>query len=162
MVDPTPLRADLAGSSPYAKGASASEVATYASELPQPNDSVGNMSDTISRDELSARLEAVEARTETRIVELSGKVDRLVDAVSSLSSTVEEGRSDNKFTRWTIAGLAVGMFGVVISLISLIYTAQGTMTTANGNVLSAFQAGQSSASSASVDTAAPTKAEAAK
>jgi len=37
----------------------------------------GRRIDTMTREEIDAKLEAVEARTETRFVELSGKVDRL-------------------------------------------------------------------------------------
>jgi hypothetical protein len=39
----------------------------------------------INRDEIQAKLDLVEARTEKRIVEVSGKLDRVQDSISAFS-----------------------------------------------------------------------------
>jgi hypothetical protein len=40
------------------------------------------------REEIDAKLATVEARTETRFTELSGKIDRLADSIAVLGSTI--------------------------------------------------------------------------
>jgi hypothetical protein len=64
-----------------------------------------------TREEFDAKLATVEARTETRFVELSGKIDRVADSISSLANSVTtirtEVRHENNLTRWTIVGLVV-------------------------------------------------------
>lgn len=100
----------------------------------------------VSREEIDAKLATVEARVETRFVELSGKLDRIGDAVASFHSSVEKNLSrldgkfdqlradlsnDNKFTRWTIAGIFVG------SLLA----ALGALWVTQGNMLASFQTG---------------------
>jgi hypothetical protein len=64
-----------------------------------------------TREEIDAKLAVVEARTETRFVELSSKIDRVADSIVSLSGEIRtiksEVKEDNKLTRWTIIGLGV-------------------------------------------------------
>lgn len=95
-----------------------------------------------TREEFDAKLALVEARTETRFVELSGKMDRIVDSISSLGSqmTTELGnvkselnavRADNKNTRYTI------IIAVVTSLIAGI----AALWVTQGNMLASFSAG---------------------
>jgi len=59
-----------------------------------------------TREEFDATLATIEARAETRFVELSGKIDRIADAIGALTSAVTtvrtEVREDGKFTRWTV------------------------------------------------------------
>lgn len=95
----------------------------------------------ISREEIDAKLQAAEARTEARFAQLSGtlevrfanldnKIDKLVDSVSQLSKNVDTVRADNKATRWTIVGVVVAS---LIAGLAAIWTTQG-------NMLAAFQA----------------------
>ena len=102
----------------------------------------GMADDPITRSELSAHLDAVEARTETRFVELSGKIDRVVDSIASMRGEVSARlgqverelttvKSDNKFTRLTIV---VAVVGSVIAGIAALWVTQA-------NLLSAFQTG---------------------
>jgi hypothetical protein len=95
----------------------------------------------------------VEARTETRFVELSGKVDRLgeiltgdhgvlaqmaglrADTFTQMASL----RADNKTTRWT----------VVVTVITSVLAAAALVMSVQANLLSAFQAGQPQSSSSS-------------
>src|SRR5712692_4343006 len=50
--------------------------------------SFGEVMPDPTREEFDAKLATVEARTETRFVELSGKIDRLSDSVTALASGV--------------------------------------------------------------------------
>jgi len=99
-----------------------------------------------TREEIEAKLEAVEARTEARFTQLTGtidvrfanldgKIDRLVDSVWRLSEGVDaarkEGRADNKSTRWTI----------IIVVVASVIAGLAALWTTQGNMLSAFQAG---------------------
>ncbi len=60
-----------------------------------------------TREEIDAKLATIEARTETRFTELSGKIDRVANSINSLTGAVAGVRRDNNFTRWTIAGLVI-------------------------------------------------------
>jgi hypothetical protein len=125
---------------------------------------------TMTREEITARLEAVEARSETRFVELGGKLDYLSDVLigahgffaqidalktesfaqinalkadgvaqtNALKAEMTSLKADNKTTRWT----------VVITLITSIMAASALILSVQANLLSAFQAGQNTASSA--------------
>lgn len=94
----------------------------------------------LNREEINARLETVEAKAETRFVELSGKLDRIADSIQTLSGEVgrlgkevTEVKSDNKYTRWTII---VTVIASTIAAVALVLQMQG-------NLLSAFQSGLS-------------------
>jgi hypothetical protein len=92
-----------------------------------------------TREEFDAKLATVEAHTETRFTELSGKIDRLSDAISAFASNVKAEladtratvRDENVFTRWTV------VIAVVTSLIGAI----SALWVTQGNLLSAFTAG---------------------
>jgi hypothetical protein len=90
----------------------------------------GVMAD-ISREEMDAKFDAAEARSETRFVELSGKLDRVVDSISSLRNEVVAVRADNKFTRLTII---VAVVGSVIAGLAALWVTQS-------NMLASFTAG---------------------
>lgn len=102
------------------------------------------MNESVSREELRLHIDLLEQKAETRQVVIEGKIDRLVESISALSGSVGEVKKDNSFTRWSIAGIAVT---TALAAVGIIVATQGTMTTANGNVLSAFQAGQAAAQS---------------
>lgn len=103
------------------------------------------MSDDRSRDALiDAKLATVEARTETRFVELSGKIDRVVDSISSLGKEMSQRlgqverelgtvRADNKTTRMTI----------VIAVAASVIAGIGAIWVTQANLLTAFQTGLS-------------------
>jgi hypothetical protein len=91
-----------------------------------------------SREEVDAKLATVEARTETRFVELGGKIDRVGDSITAFNSAMTNElsgvkselttvKADNKYTRWTIV-LAI------LAAIAALWVTQG-------NLLSAFQTG---------------------
>jgi hypothetical protein len=111
------------------------------------------MPETPSRDEIAARLEAAEARTETRITQLSAamearatatdhKIDVLVGKVDSLSmvlsTSVGEVKADNKITRNTIWGVGVGAVVAVLILVVALYAAG---LNEQSNMIAIFQTG---------------------
>jgi hypothetical protein len=104
------------------------------------------MSDGPSREEtreiINDKLGAVEARIDTKLVGIEGKIDLLAATmassnnqvqaeVSRLTIAVGEVKADNKYTRWTI------IITVVLSLIA----AGSALWTTQSNMLSAFGAG---------------------
>ena len=106
---------------------------------------------------LRAKLATVEARTETRFVELSGKIDRLADTIASSNNSLMQQitssnnsltqqvstlrtdvdrdlravLADNKNTRWT----------VIITIIAATLAALAALYGSQANLLSAFQTG---------------------
>ena len=73
---------------------------------------------------------------------MSNLTTALTTQINDLKSDVGGIKADNKFTRWTIAGIALGS---ALTVIGIVIATQGTLTTANGNVLSAFGAGKEAA-----------------
>lgn len=113
------------------------------------------MAESPSRDEISARLEAAEARTETRIANLTGsidarflgmdhKLDKIADAVTALTDTVIGVKSDNKYTRWTIVVVVVAS---ILAGLAALWTTQGNMLASFSAGLAGFQAKQDLAKS---------------
>jgi hypothetical protein len=95
-----------------------------------------------TREEIDAKLATVEARTETRFTELSGKIDRVIDAVGRANSDfvrvsgeirteIQTVKSDNKFTRTTI----------VVAIIASILAGLAALWVTQSNMLASFQAG---------------------
>jgi hypothetical protein len=111
------------------------------------------MPDTPTRPEIAADLRAAEARTETRIAQLSGsietrfsrldhKIHQIANSVGQLTTIISDSRqefirevreirSDSKFTRLTIASVFVAS---VIGAVAAIWVTQG-------NMIAVFQAG---------------------
>lgn len=115
------------------------------SEIPAQTGVEPAMTETPSREEINARLEAAEARTGTRFAQLTGtidvrfanldnKIDRLVESVGLLSTQMldvrREVRAENKTTRWTIVGIAIA---AVIAALAALWITQA-------NMLASFQA----------------------
>lgn len=106
-----------------------------------PDDTLTNAEDDPNimaeptRDEINAKLETVEARTQTLFVELGGKIDRLTDRIDhdlgALKYEIREVRQDNKSTRRTII---ITVVGAVIAALAAAWAAQS-------NLISAFSVG---------------------
>lgn len=129
-----------------ANSAVAEAAQTHQSPYVRVDDGVSSMA-APTREEIDAKLAAIEARTETRFVELSGKIDRLSDSIGMLTGVVTDVKSElasvgsqvkeeNRFTRWTIG----------ITLIASLIAFAAALWTTQGNLLSAFQAGLASQS----------------
>jgi hypothetical protein len=84
-----------------------------------------------TREEIDAKLAAVEARTETRFTELNGKIDRLADSISVLRSDIADVKADNRYTRWTI----------IVTVIASALAAIAALWITQANLLAAFSAG---------------------
>jgi hypothetical protein len=106
----------------------------------------GETMTTPTREEIDAKLATAEARAETRFVELSGKIDRIIDAVGrssielqsvnkriadELQSVNKRIADEFKSTRYTIVGAIIA--GILAWL--------GALWVTQGNLLASFQAG---------------------
>lgn len=100
-------------------------------------------SDYATRELIDAKLQAAEARTETRITQLSGsldlkvnhlenKIDQLVTAVNASTASFHDVKKDNTFTRWTI-------IAIVIAGAAAMYAAQANYIASFAAGISAFQ-----------------------
>ena len=117
--------------------ASLSERRLYRSTPLSPGPNASNIEDMPdnTREEFYAKLEAVEARTDTKFTELVGKLETLVTAingrfenvneklatlgkdVSSARADVASARSENLQTRWWIIGTVVASALAVIAIV---------------------------------------------
>lgn len=99
--------------------------------------------DAYSKVEIDAKLAVVAAENRTDRVASDGKLDRALDAITRLSADMkgfrDEIASESRTTRWSIWGLAAAMMAIVVGVLAF-------AATANGNIVSAFAAGQSSVS----------------
>lgn len=135
---------------------------------PQETPHPPRMTDTPSRSEIDAKLEAAEARTETRFVSLQGDMDRrftdmrvdmdvrftrlenkfdtLLRAAEGWGEEMRETRkavvTENKSTR---ANLWIAAVGAVIAVVSAIYSIHSLNLATQANLLSAFQAKEAAA-----------------
>jgi hypothetical protein len=94
------------------------------------------MSD-VTREEINAKLEAVEARVEARYVALEGKIDRIGDQIANAvivlgaksdQSTEAARRAEDKAetagksasgTRWTVVGTAIALLAILLGILSV-------------------------------------------
>ncbi|KAA1057187.1 hypothetical protein [Azospirillum argentinense] len=123
------------------------------------------MNDAPSRSEIDAKLEAAEARTETRFVQLQGdmdrrftemraemdqrfsgverRIDKLVDAAEGWAKEMRETRqtvvSENKSTRLNLWIVAVSS---VIAVGLGLYSIHSLSIATQANMIAIFQAGQ--------------------
>jgi hypothetical protein len=118
------------------------------------------MADPLTRDEMNARLEAAEARTETRFAQLTGtvdlkftqtdhKVDRIAANVQELSavvhSAVTEMRADNKATIAVVKAdgksTRIAVYTTILAVLALVAALWIAGVGVENNMLAAFQAG---------------------
>jgi hypothetical protein len=114
-------------------------------QRPSPQLETGGSGTTMSdmsREEVDAKLQAQEARTETQFVKLDSKIDRVLESNNSLTKLVtselgrvskelNETKTDNKNTRTTI----------VVTVVASVLAALGAIWLTQSNLLSAFQTG---------------------
>jgi hypothetical protein len=67
------------------------------------------MSDAPSRDEITARIEAAEARTDTKIVRIEGKLDLVI-------SKIDDVRNDYRSIRGNIWIVFFGLAGLIVAI----------------------------------------------
>lgn len=88
----------------------------------------------ITRPELDAKLEAVEARMETRVTRIENKIDIAVEAIRGAAV-------ESKSLRNTILALIVTVIVTAVGTVVGVYGANASIVQ---SVISAFQAGQQS------------------
>lgn len=76
-----------------------------------------------TREEMDAKLDAVEARLETRLTSIDGKLDRLFDNVNYVARTATEAKNaaDKAHDaasniKWNILFTALGVLGVIVAM----------------------------------------------
>lgn len=74
------------------------------------------MSD-VSREEIDARLEAVEARLETRLVSMESKMDLILNEVRHVGDTAIEAKAAASNIKWNVLFTALGTVGVIGAVI---------------------------------------------
>jgi hypothetical protein len=95
------------------------------------------MADPPTREEVDAKLAALEARSEARLIELRSEMSSVLEALQRLSADVRNDmavtRSEGKSLRTTIFVTGIGL---AIAIVAAVWTIQS-------DVLTAFQAGLS-------------------
>lgn len=76
-----------------------------------------------TREEYNAKLEAVEARLETKLVGIDGKLDRLADQLAGVAASATEAKTAAERARdvagnikWNIAFTALALIGVIFAM----------------------------------------------
>lgn len=75
------------------------------------NDESPAMSDTPSREEIKAQIEASEARGETKIARIEGKLDLVLQRLQHVDETTTKARD----TTWQAAGAVIAVLGLLIA-----------------------------------------------
>lgn len=93
------------------------------------------MTTPVSREELTARLETVEAHAAARQNAIDGKLDRVLDQIANLATQVgeakaaaDQAKAATTLTRWNLVFLVVGLFAAVVALVGLLSTLVGNIT----------------------------------
>lgn len=92
------------------------------------------MSD-ITREEIAARIEASEARVETRLTSIDAKLDRVLDQVNNAmtaslraEAAAESAKSAATATKWNILFTALGTIGVILAVGALVIAGMDFIT----------------------------------
>jgi hypothetical protein len=93
----------------------------------------------LSREEMEAKLEAAEARTEARFAQISGTIDvrfsNIENKLDRLTDVVNDSMAETKSTKVTVVVTTIGSVLAAIGIILAV------LLTSQSNLLSAFQAG---------------------
>ena len=80
-------------------------------------------SDSPSREEVNAKLEAVEARVDTKLVVMDSKLDRIVDLVNvsiqaskRAENSADEAKKSASNLKWNISFTAITTVGLVVAI----------------------------------------------
>jgi hypothetical protein len=95
----------------------------------------------LSREEMEAKLEAVEARTEARFAQLTGTIDvrfsNIENKIDRLADVVNITMAETKSTKLTV------VVTTIVSVVTAIGIILAVLLASQSNLLSAFQAGLS-------------------
>lgn len=79
----------------------------------QPN--VGNMTDQ-TREEVDAKIGAAEARGDTKIARMEGKLDLVLSKIDGVRSELTDVRADNRSTRANQWLIGLGLAGLILAV----------------------------------------------
>jgi hypothetical protein len=71
----------------------------------------------VSREEMNAKLEAVEARLEAKFISIDGKLDNLLSEIKHVGETAKDAKIAASNIKWNVLATAVGTVGVVGAVI---------------------------------------------
>jgi hypothetical protein len=74
-----------------------------------------------TREEIDAKIDAAEARTDTKIARLEGKLDLIVEAVRSSRDEAREGRRAIIANSWVVFGALVVIIGILYTVAPMIF-----------------------------------------
>lgn len=69
-----------------------------------------------TREEVDAKIAAAEARTDTKIVRMEGKLDLLLSKLDYFNERITEVRSDSRGTRTNIWAVGIGLAALIIAV----------------------------------------------
>ncbi len=73
----------------------------------------------MDRGQVADMIAASEARVDTRMTEMNGKLDRLLDKITIMDAKVSEGKADNQRTRSTVRTTAIALGGSLLTGLAL-------------------------------------------
>ena len=85
--------------------------------------------DPPSREEVNAKLEAAEARLETKLVTMDAKLDNIANRVEAGIELSKEAKKAASSMKWNILFTAIGVIGVMVAIYALSTQAMEFVTT---------------------------------
>jgi uncharacterized protein YlzI (FlbEa/FlbD family) len=74
------------------------------------------MADSPSKDEVKFQIEASEARTDTKIERVNGKLDLVLEKISEVNDNYKTNRSNMLVGFFSVAGLLIALGGIIIAV----------------------------------------------
>jgi len=93
----------------------------------------------VSREEMNAKIEAVEARLETRIIQIDSKIDRVLDQLSHTSTTLRETKEEARLAKVAASGLKWNIGFIVLTAAVAVMTVVGVMYSLSFQIAAIFK-----------------------
>jgi hypothetical protein len=77
------------------------------------------MPESPSREEMKAAIELAEARTDTKIARMEGKLDLVISKIDALNVRFEDARRDARDTRGNIWFVGLGLAVLIVGVVTL-------------------------------------------
>lgn len=69
-----------------------------------------------TREEVDAKIGAAEARTDTKITRMEGKLDLLLSEISNVNARIGDVRDDSRSTRSNLWAVALGLAALIVGV----------------------------------------------
>ena len=77
---------------------------------------------TIDQQLVDAKIEAAEARTDTKFAQLIGRMDSFAESLSAIRGELKDIQADNRHTRGTVRNSAFALAALMIAMLALFAT----------------------------------------